>query len=275
MTLLREPLVAADLTRIGEENNVLLAHQNLGASASVSTSIGSEVSAAVNCASAATYNFWQATPASGEAAVLFEFAVAETVGFVGLVAHGLADVSASVVIEYSVDGLVWQGVGIAAFAPEANGALGLHFRERAATHWRCRVTGATGNVIIGVVFLSRAIVTPTTMYQGYRPNLTPTRVELEPNVSEGAHLLGTSVKRRGSSLSATLENLPNYWVRSETWLTFQRAFNDAAPFFWAWRPAKYPDLAYCWRNGPVLAPVNSTVTDHMDAQISMSVFDVD
>lgn len=274
MSLLRQPLLAADLGRIDLADNPMLAHDNIGKAATASTGLGTQIMPAINVQSGATYNFWRATPASGAAELHFVFAASTTLGFVGIDAHNLIEVGASLVAEYSTDaGSSWVSAGIAAHTPATARAIGFHFRPTTAAHWRLRFAGATGDLVVGVVMLSVPLILPTRIYQGYRPALTPNNVALEPNISQGGHIMGSRVVQSASSISAALNHLPNAFVRGPEWLAFQRAFNVGAPFFWAWRPDSYPDLDYCQRAGAALSPVNSSVPGHSDASLAMAVFD--
>jgi hypothetical protein len=56
-------------------------------------------------------------------------------------------------------------------------------------------------------------------------------------------------------------------------VAFQTAFNDGVGFFWAWRPTKYGDLFYAWRQGEAIVPTNSGPADFMAFNMGMRLYD--
>lgn len=274
MTLTTDPVLAAALTAAGTENNPFIAHLNRGTSATVSTGTGTEVSAAVNAVSGATYNFWAATPNGSNVARLnFAFGSAKNVSFVGLASHNLGSLGADVAVQYSTDGgSNWITSAAGTVSPADNRPIGFRFSLTSAADWRISVTGATGDVRIGVALLSKYLTIPKRIYQNYLPPLTPTDVDLLSNTSEGGHLMGTTAIFRSSRTRAAFSNVDPVFLRSDDWLAFQDAFNGGAGMFWHWRPAKYSgDLAYVWRDGASVVPVNGGYRDLMDFELQMRV----
>lgn len=274
MTIETSSALQSTLETAGTEDNPFVAHLNIGTDATITTSTGTEVSAAANIADLATYSFWSATPnGSAVARAQFVFASPVTLGFVGIAAHNLADVGGTVKPQYSTDsGSSWLDAGDAV-TPTDNQAIGWRFADTEADYWRISCTGLTDDVVIGVALLSEALIIPEQIYQGYAPPLTPNIVDLQSNVSEGNHLLGTTGIERGSAATAAFDYLAPAFVRGADWLAFQRAWNRGAPAFWAWRPDSYGDLFLGWRTGGAIAPVNSPVTDRMSLQIAMRLYD--
>lgn len=274
MTIATDPALAAALLAAGTENNPVIAHVNEGASATVSTTTGTEGAAAVNAVSGATYNFWSCTPSGGNLArIQFVFASAVTLNFVGIAAHNLGDLGATVKVQHSLNsGGSWIDSAAGSVSPADNAAIGFRFQDVTATHWRLTISGVSADVVIGLVLLSREIVIPDRIYQGYAPPLTPTQVDLQSNVSEGGHLLGSSVVRMGSAATASFGYVAPAFLRGASWLAFQAAFNSGEGFFWAWRPEKYGDLFYAWRAGAVLRPTNSGPRDLMSFDLAMRFY---
>lgn len=276
MTLATDPVLAAALSAAGTANNPFLAHVNFGAAATASTATGTELAAAANAADPATYNFWAATPNGSDIAELrFVFAADATLDFVGIAAHNLGTLGATVTLQYSTNsGSSWTNSAAGAVTPVDNAAIGFRFEPVVCDYWRLRITDAASDVVIGVALLSEELMFPERIYREYDPVLTPTEVDLQSNVSEGGHLLGSSVVRRSSTTAARFRRLPPSFLRAADWLAFQRAFNSGAPLFWAWRPDKYAgDLYYAWREGGALRPSATPTLDLMAAQINMRLYD--
>lgn len=271
MTIAIDPVLATALAAAGTEDNPVICWENLGASAV--TGWGTEVSAAANALSAATYNFWSATPdGSNKASIEITLSAAAAIDFVGVAAHNLADIGASINVQYSTDAKAsWNNVPGGSLAPTTNTALAWRFEAITAADFRLRISNVTQDVVLGVVLVGQEILVERRLYQGYAPPLTPNRVELLSNISEGGHFLGNSAVRQGSTVTAALSHVTPEFFRGAAWLGFQAAFNAGAPAFWAWRPDKYADLFYAQRDagsGPV-APVNSGPRDLMSVNIPM------
>ena len=265
------------LNAAGQENNPFVAHDNIGKSATVTTVTGTEVFPAVNAVSAGTYNFWEATPAGGFATVRFSFPAPVTLGFIGIAAHNFATVQCAVRIQYSTNGgTSWTTEPGTEISPADNKALGFRFSDRVAQDWRVltRDHAVAGNVRVGVILLSKEILIPQRLYQGYAPAITPTKVEAQTNVSEGGHMLAASAFVRGSHEAVPFEHVDDTFIRGADWMNFQGAFNKGDPCFWGWRPEKYPgDIHYAWREGAAIRPENSGPKALMSFSMNMRLFE--
>jgi len=274
MTISISTARAADLAAHELQHNPLIVWEQLAASAA--TGVGTQVETAANALDPATYNFWAATPNVSDAAALdLTLAAGAAVNFVGLAAHNLADIGATVTLQYSTDGgSSWTDSAAPAVTPADNRAIGFRFAVSTAADWRLAISDAADDAVIGVALAGREIVIERRLYQGYAPPLTPNRVELLSNISEGGHFLGNSAMRTGSQVTASLSHVTPSQIRSAAWLAFQQAFNAGTPFFWAWRPGKYGDLFYAQRQagGGALAPVNSGPRDLMSFDLPMRLF---
>jgi hypothetical protein len=146
--------------------------------------------------------------------------------------------------------------------------------SQSARYWRLSATDVdAGQPAIGVLFLGQELIIPQRIYQGYAPPITPNVVDLQSNVSEGGHLLGSRVVSRGNTATAEISHLTPAFVRSDDWKNFQAHFNNGNGFFWGWRPTAYDELYYAWRQGAVIAPQNSGPQAYMSASISMRFYD--
>lgn len=275
MTLAIESTVASALASAGTSNNPLIAWYNNGAvSGTHSTGTGTQVAAAALAFTGTTYDAWICSPATGIATLETDLGSATSITFGAVAAHNIATVGGTVSIQYSTNGgSTWNDCGAGTVTPTDNQAIGWYFDTTIARDWRVLVTGATDDVEIAVAFIGTVLTTSRRIYQGYRPALTPTNIALQANVSEGGNLLGSAVVRTGSTAQASLSNVEPSFFRGAAWLGFQRHFNTGGGFFWAWRPTKYGDFHYAWREGAVLAPTNSGPRDLMAAQFGMRLHD--
>jgi len=307
MTIIISAARASTLATAGTSNNPFVLWDNLGASGTWSTDVGTEVNSAAYAGTGTTYDQWSATPdANGDAAIEVDLGSAKTVSMVAIAAHNAGTIGASVSVQYSATGAgSWVTAG-AATSPTDNQSICWYFEETSARYWRVlfdRGVTATSAAICGVMFVGEPLTMPQSIYQGYRPPLTPTEVALQSNVSEGGHLLGSSAVKRASIAQAELRHLADTFIRSygadyyltdesgatitdedgdpievdpvtsQKWLAFQKHFNEGNGLFWAWRPTKYGDLHYAWRNGAPIAPDNSGPRAYMNARLEMRFYD--
>lgn len=275
MTILIDPVLAGSLATSGTSNNPVIAWDNkFNDATSVVTTAGTDVEPPTLAGDIGTYNAWVCTPNVFSAATFeLTFASPVTFDFVGLAAHNLGTINASVTIEYFDGG--WQDVGSGPAIPVDNQAIGFYFDAKTSDQWRVRVNNVSQNVQIGIASFSTALTLDQRIFQGYAPPLTPNVVDLQTNVSEGANLLGVASVARGSVVEASVTLLDGAYIRSSDWLNFQRHFNNGAPFFWAWRPTQYNDLFYAWRpqSAATIAPDNSGPKDRMSLTMGMRFYD--
>ena len=276
MTIIISTTRAASLSASGESNNPFVAYANVASGGTITTSIGAEVQSALFGATGTTYDAWSVTLDTDQAAWQVVFASSTSLSFAAMSGHNLPDISGSVSIEYSLDGgTSWTDSGAGVHTPSDRQSVGLYFTSVSATHWRFLFsgTGSEGNLTASVLFLGNVTTIPQRIYQGYSPPITPNVVDLQSNVSEGGNLLGSAIVRKGSTVQASLTDISPTFIRSSEWMEFQRQFNSGAGLFWAWRPTKYGDLYYAWREGSPLAPNNSGPTELMSFDIGMRFFD--
>lgn len=273
MTVLIGPNKAAQLATNGTSNNPIVFWESL--SGTLSTSVGTEVESAALSATGTTYDAWVATPtAGGNAFLQMVFASAKTLNAVAIAAHNLGTVGGSIKVQYSTDsGSTWVDTEAGSTFAFDNQAILFYFDEVSADYWRIRVSTVTANVEIGVAYWGTVMTIPRRFYQGYTPPITPTNVMLQSNVSQGGNLLGAAVTRKGSSASATVQNVDPTFIRGTDFKGFMNHFNNGNGSFWAWRPTKYGDLFYCWRDGGAIVPTNSGPRDLMSFEMNMRFYD--
>lgn len=274
ISLARQDALAA----LSYVDNPFLAWSNLGASATLggtTTLAGGQASKAFN---GKTYNYWLPDVAATTARLSVQFASARTISFVGIAAHNLGTLGASVRVQRSTDGVSWTDAGAGLLAPTDDGPLGWRMVTSGQdyAYWSLYITGLTASdpVAIGVAFFGDDMVIPQRFYSSFAPVITPTEVALQSNVSQGGNLVGTHVVQRGSRLSTEIAHLQASFIRGTDWKAFQTAFNEGAPAFFGWRPDTYPeDLHYLWRDGPVLQPQNMGIRSLMSVGLQARVYE--
>jgi len=226
-------------------------------------------------ATGTTFDSWIATPSGGQVTLELELTTAQSLSFAAIAAHNLGTIGADVRVQFSTDGgSIWTDAGAGITSPEDDQAIAFYFDAITSDHWRFKVTGAGSNdVEIAVALFSNPITIEQRIYQGYAPPITPNAVDLQSNVSEGGNLLGSATVRKGSRASAGLTHIDPTFLRGATWTSFQAHFNGGGGFFWLWRPTKYEDAFYAWRDGGVIAPTNSGPKEYMSFDMGMRFYD--
>lgn len=277
MVIAVSPQRAIALTSGGLQNNPFVAWNNLGAAATLG---GSSVIAGgdrANAVTGSTYDKWRPVTGGTTRALSFDFGSAVVIGFAAIAAHNLGTLGGSVAVQSSPDNATWTDAGAGVVSPSGNGpiAFRMHLGATARRYWRFNFTSLAtdAELAVGIAFMGNDLTIPRRFYQGFAPVLTDTEVQLQSNVSVGAHLLGSSVISRGSRLSAEVTYVDADFIRSADWLAFQRAFGEGKGFFFAWRPEKYrEDIHYCARDGDVIRPSNTGPRDLMSISFGARVY---
>jgi hypothetical protein len=253
------------------QNNPFVAWLNLGATATLGGTAVLAGGERANAVTGSTYDKWRPNVTGTTAALSFDFGTSRAIGFAAIAAHNAETHAATVELQTSPDNSAWTTVESAvAFA----GVMAFRVTG-SARYWRFNFTGLTASdaLSVGVAFMGLELIIPRRLYQGFAPIITPTEVQLQSNVSVGGELLGSSVITRGSTLSANITLVPPAFIRGADFKAFQTAFGEGKGFFFAWRPAKYPeDVHYCWRDGAVIRPDNSGPLDFMSLSINARAY---
>lgn len=266
---------AIDLVDYGYANNPFVAWENLGAAATLGGTSVLTGGERANAVTGSTYDKWRPDVTTTSANLSFDFGSATSITFAAVASHNAFDHGATVALQHSPDNAAWTTVLSETPTDNKPIAFRLSPDDGAYRYWRFLFSGmiAGDALSVGIAFLGDDIVIPRRLYQGFSPVLTPTEVQLQSNVSVGAHLLGTSIISRGSTLSATISNVDATFIRSAEWLEFQTAFGEGKGFFFAWRPTKYTgDIHYCARDGDVIRPENTGPRDLMNIKFAARVY---
>ncbi len=210
-----------------------------------------------------TWDFWK--PTVIPATITFTFSEAQAIDYCGIAAHTLSECGCAIELEY-YDGVNWISLGDV--QPQStNKVIMFLFDEVSSNLWRLNITGGTDIPALGVVYLGKALEVQRRIYGGHTPITLSKKTTMKPNRSEGGQWLGRSITREGAGTSIEFKNLTADWVRSEFYPFMESA--RLYPFFWAWRPADFPnEIAYCWITGDI-APSNTGTANLMSVSFSV------
>lgn len=270
---------ASALAAAGESNNPFVAFDNLAASATLGGTAVKADGARENAVTGSTYDYWMPNVTATTAQFQVTFPTARTLSFVGIAAHSLGTLGATVAVQRSTNGGVnWSDAGAGSVVASDDKPIAFRMATSGndAADWRINISGLTvgANLFAGVLIFGSELVFPTRFYAGFAPAIVPTEVQLQSNVSVGGNLLGSQVIGQGSSLSASLRHLTPAFARGAAFTSFMRHYNAGKGFFFGWRPTAYPDdLHYCWRDGATLRPANMGVLDFMECEMAMRAYE--
>lgn len=269
---------ATELASAGTTGNPFAAWNNLAATATLSSPQAVLTDGALaNAVSGTTYDYWLPNVTATTAGFWVDFGIGRTINLVGIAAHNIGTLGGLVQVQRSTDAISWTTASGAAQAITGDKPIVIRMQTSGldAAYWRVVISGLTAGapLYVGVMFFGYDMVFPRRFYKDFAPNIQPTEVQLQSNVSVGGNLLGNSVVARGSTITAQFRNIDPYFVRGDM-LGFIPHFNAGKGFFFGWRPETYPqDVVYAWRDGASLRPVNSGPRDFMSVDMPMRVYE--
>ena len=209
-----------------------------------------------------TYEYWR--PTALPATWVLDAGSSKMANYFGIAAHSLGSSDCSITIASSPDNVTWTTIDT--LTPADDSPIMFLFANVTARYWRLSISGS---VIpsIGVVYVGPVLEMMRPCFAGLSPiNLSRVTV-IRPNKSEGGQWLGRSVIRSGSTMTVQYNNLGGQWYRDNFDPFVERAIY--APFFFAWRPADYPDAVGYVSVDKDIAPKNSNSRDLMSVGFAM------
>lgn len=208
-----------------------------------------------------TYEKWKPTqvPATWE----YNHGSSVTCDNCCIAAHTMGTNGNTLTIQY------WTGAAWASLSPAtviANDmAIMAIFAPRTAQRWRISITGGTAPEI-GVVKFGLAMQMTRPIFGGHAPLDMGRQTQLRSNYSETGEFLGRTKQRVQMATGFAWQHLTDAWVRAN-WRPFQKAM-ETEPFFIAWRPATYSEVALC-QTDEVPVPQNMGIKDYMSVEMSV------
>lgn len=216
--------------------------------------------AAALAANDLTYQFWRPTalPATWE----IDFGGGEAVSYVAIAAHSLGS-NGNTVAAQLWTGSVWET--IATHAPQDDSPILILCALRSRSKGRVVISGGTVPDV-GVIRFGDIMEFPQpAAYVGRRDIQQLAIAEYRTNISDGGHVQGRYVSRRGQSFSLAVQHLSETWKASDLDPLILHLETEAV--FVADRPGEFPaSVAYGQTAGPVVPERGGT-----NASISISV----
>lgn len=222
-------------------NNPRIGYKNLVQFGGVTADSELSTNPASNIENYSTAEYWESASTSLQY-VYFEL-VASTWDYVGIGAHNLT--GASVQIESRADpGDSWAAATAEEVIPDNNPII---FFNESSTHAyvRIKITPAGIAPKISCVFVGEMITLPLRIYVDHTPiNYGKNTKKLNGFAEEGNYL-GAVVVNEVLETSVSQNNVSPSYYRSVIVPFAEAAITQ--PFFFAWRPLKYPEeVGFCW-----------------------------
>lgn len=139
------------------------------------------------------------------------------------------------------------------------------FGQQTRQRWRIVVSNGTAPEI-GVIKFGRAMQMTRPIFGGHTPVDLGRQTQIRANYSETGEFLGRTRQRVQMASTFSWQHLDDAWIRS-TFRPFQKAV-EAEPFFIAWRPLAYSEVALC-QTDEVPIPQNMGVRNLMNVQLTV------
>lgn len=199
---------------------------SLGTLAATTTASGFQVRSLLDWR---TYTKWRSSDTSTQYLTV-NCGSAKTADALGVAAHNLADVGASVSVEYSSDNFVGDvNEALAAFVA-TSGPILKTFTPRTAQYWRLKITGLTAACEVAIATLGQVLTFPEHIHGEYTPVRKESKSEAE--VSEKGHLLGVVTSFTQISSKVEFQFLTDTWFRNTFEPAWDAHLGKFIPFFW-------------------------------------------
>jgi len=216
--------------------------------------------AAINAATATTYDKWKPTSLPAWWKLTF---TAETISAIAIDTHTLGTEGATVAVQ-EWNGTSWV-VLVSGVSPANDDPIAFLFTAKSVDRIRLYITGTT-TPQISVIHVSNALELPMRVYGGVTtPIDMAMQTEFETTQSAEGQYLGRSILRMKRRNEFTIKNLAETYVRT----TLKPFFADARefPFFLLERPSDTPDaLCYRWPDKDI-QPERMGVLDFMQVTL--------
>ena len=199
------------------------------------------------------YDWWKPT-ATGDSWLRASFASAQTVNYMAVWGHDLADQGSSVKPQYSTDaGVSWTDAA-SAVAPSTNRTLFFSFSDIAGADWRCLVNNPTTIAAIAGIQIGAALDLTKSMEVGFAPPTLAPIIKSKTAQSETGAFIGGRKLSEGIRGSFTLTTLSPAWVRSD-WQPFIDHIQLPKTFVFAWDTVtNSTEVVHAWAAKQVPSP---------------------
>lgn len=155
-------------------------------------------------------------------------------------AHNLADIGATVQINYDPEPIGGYNPFGPVVTPINNAAIMVHLASPVnAIRIQVQVIGGNGSGYIGYISGGLALQMQRPFFNGHRPFTDGDVTEYYANRTESGERIGRQIRRKGFETSFEWSNLDDGWYRQ--YIPEFKEFAKRVPVFLAWNLLEYPD----------------------------------
>lgn len=255
------------LTLTDEQANApLLLYKNFLTISNIATTTSAVDYPASNLANPSTFLEWRGTTAAANETITATLGVATDLDCIAIARHNLGSTGATFTVEARLPGGAYVQVA-GPIAPGDDKPLIARFVKAGYDAVRVIIDPGSSAPRIAVLYVGLALAGQRKIYVGHTPLPYGRETMVATGRSMNGNFLGRVVLRETTRTQIQFQNLTPSWYRS-----FFDPFVISAkeqPFFWAWRPSKYPlEVGYCWT---ISDPVPSNMLPNGMMQVSFEV----
>lgn len=255
-------------------NNPVIGWRNVVTTSTVNADSSTAANPVLNVANPSTYLFWEsAAPASvlGVQFLTISVNIEGEQDYVAIAGHNFGSANIAVQIEGatvldSSGDPDWMEL-TPEVMPADDTPMLFRFKKRSYLMLRIRMELTNAAPRIAVVYCGDLLILERRIYVGHQIISFNTTANIVTGRSELGQFLGRLVLGEFSVSQLDLKNLTPLFYRND-FEPFRRNSIEK-PFFFAWRPLKYPfEVGYCWTNGDVRVS-NQTANGYMQASLQL------
>jgi hypothetical protein len=248
MIVISNQIVLSSLS--DDPNNPLIGWRNLVTVSNVDATTEQTNFPATNLANPSTYLRWKGDDASGVQYLTFAVNTVDLVDYIAVAGHNWGSTQAVVSVEAFIDGY-WVEIVQQVILPDDAPAL-FRFTAQSVVAIRFRLDPGADFLEAAVVYVGKLLVLPRRIYVGHQPIKFNRAANIVTGRSESGQFLGRIVLGETKSTQIAMKNITPLFFREDIEPWFDASLET--PFFFVWRPAKYPlEVGYCWAsNDPAM-----------------------
>jgi hypothetical protein len=169
---------------------------------------------------------------------------AELVNYFGIVGHNLGSTVATIQLQGSDNNVDWVALHPEQMLADDH-AFMYEFADAEHQYYRLYITPGSGAPEISVLYVGAVLRMQRRLYVGHAPMTLSLQSDVSSGFSEEGQFLGRVLRSQKLETQAQFKHLTASWYRNY-FLPFAQQAMDRT-FFFAWRPASYPnEVGYCW-----------------------------
>ena len=262
--------IVIDNTPTNNDSLPTVLFQNILASGTLTASSETSGYPKENVLDESTVKYWR--PTTLPATLTLDAGSAVSADAFGVVAHDLFTAGCSIEVQTSPNGTTWTSV-TDTITPTDNKTILQLFTSVSSRYWRIRITGASTDPNIGVLFLGQRFNFPAGVKAPYTPVWLSQQFELLTSTTLGGQFLGNRVLRQGGRTAINLVSFERDFAENDL-TAFRDHYNSGKAFIWAAGPSLFDkDVGYVWRTeGSVMAPTFDENGSWMSVSMEVNVY---